>query len=87
MGSRRLSCITTIIAGSMFTKDRFVVFDHETAGDRSKIDFHGTGNTRYATTRVKVLNAQAHGAVGVLIVGEPNRDPSNQSARRASVAR
>ncbi len=27
--------------------------------------FNGTGNTRYATTRVKVMNAQAHGAVAV----------------------
>ncbi len=56
-----------------------LVFDHEPQETDSASIFNGTGNTRYATTRVKVLNAQAHGAVGVLIVGEPNRKhPSNQ---------
>jgi Zn-dependent M28 family amino/carboxypeptidase len=56
-----------------------LLFDHEPQETDPKSIFNGTGNTRYATTRVKVLNAQAHGAVGVLIVGEPNRKhPSNQ---------
>jgi hypothetical protein len=50
-----------------------LLFDHEPQETDPKSIFNGTGNTRYATTRVKVLNAQAHGAVGVLIVGEPNR--------------
>ena len=56
-----------------------LLFDHEPQeSDRNSI-FNGTGNTRYATSRVKVLNAQAHGALGVLIVAEPNRKhPSNQ---------
>jgi peptidase M28-like protein/PA domain-containing protein len=56
-----------------------LIFDHEPQESDSHSIFNGTGNTRYATTRVKVLNAQAHGAVGVLIVAEPNRrHPSNQ---------
>jgi Zn-dependent M28 family amino/carboxypeptidase len=56
-----------------------LLFDHEPQETDPNSIFNGTGNTRYATTRVKVLNAQAHGAVGVLIVGEPNRKhPSNQ---------
>ncbi len=56
-----------------------LVFDHEPQETDANSIFNGTGNTRYATTRVKVLNAQAHGAVGVLIVAEPNRKhPSNQ---------
>jgi len=56
-----------------------LLFDHEPQENDAKSIFNGTGNTRYATTRVKVLNAQAHGAVGVLIVAEPNRKhPSNQ---------
>ncbi|HEY2819504.1 MAG TPA: M28 family peptidase [Candidatus Acidoferrum sp.] len=56
-----------------------LLFDHEPQETDPNSVFNGTGNTRYATTRVKVLNAQAHGAVGVLIVGEPNRKhPSNQ---------
>lgn len=56
-----------------------LIFDHEPQETDANSIFNGTGNTRYATTRVKVLNAQAHGAVGVLIVAEPNRKhPSNQ---------
>jgi len=56
-----------------------LVFDHEPQENDERSIFNGTGNTRYATTRVKVLNAQAHGAVGVLLVAEPNRKhPSNQ---------
>src|SRR5437763_3113157 len=56
-----------------------LIFDHEPQETDPASVFNGTGNTRYATTRVKVLNAQAHGAAGVLIVAEPNRKhPSNQ---------
>jgi hypothetical protein len=56
-----------------------LIFDHEPQENDPRSIFNGTGNTRYATTRVKVLNAQSHGAVGVLIVAEPNRKhPSNQ---------
>jgi hypothetical protein len=56
-----------------------LIFDHEPQENNASSIFNGTGNTRYATARVKVLNAQAHGAAGVLIVAEPNRKhPSNQ---------
>jgi hypothetical protein len=56
-----------------------LVFDHEPQETDPASIFNGTGNTRYATTRVKALNAQAHGAVAILIVAEPNRKhPSNQ---------
>jgi hypothetical protein len=56
-----------------------LIFDHEPQERDAGSIFNGTGNTRYATTRIKVLNAQAHGAAGVLIAGEPNRKhPSNQ---------
>ena len=56
-----------------------LIFDHEPQERDANSIFNGKGNTRYATTRVKALNAQAHGAVGVLIVAEPNRKhPSNQ---------
>jgi peptidase M28-like protein/PA domain-containing protein len=56
-----------------------LIFDHEPQETGPASIFNGTGNTRYATGRVKVLNAQAHGALGVLIVAEPNRKhPSNQ---------
>lgn len=56
-----------------------ILFDHEPQETDAASIFNGTGNTRYATTRVKALNAQAHGAVAVVIVAEPNRKhPSNQ---------
>ncbi len=56
-----------------------LLFDHEPQENDPHSIFNGTGNTRYATSRVKVLNAQSHGAVGVLLVAEPNRrHPSNQ---------
>jgi len=56
-----------------------LVFDHEPQETDAASIFNGTGNTRYATTRVKALNAQAHGALALLIVAEPNRKhPSNQ---------
>lgn len=55
-----------------------LIFDHEPQeGDAHSI-FNGVGNTTEANVRLKVLNAQRHGATGVLIVGEPNRKhPSN----------
>ena len=56
-----------------------LVFDHEPQENDPKSIFNGTGNTRYATARVKLLTAQKHGAVAVLVVAEPNRKhPSNQ---------
>jgi PA domain len=56
-----------------------LVFDHEPQEDDPKSIFNGTGNTRYATSRVKLLTAQKHGAVALLVVAEPNRKhPSNQ---------
>jgi len=56
-----------------------IIFDHEPQETDAQSIFNGTGNTRYATTRVKALNAQAHGAVAVVMVAEPNRKhPSNQ---------
>jgi hypothetical protein len=50
-----------------------LMFDHEPQEDDPHSVFNGTGNTRYATARVKVMNAQAHGAAAVVIVAEPNR--------------
>lgn len=63
-----------------------LVFDHEPQENDPASIFNGTGNTRYATSRVKVMNAQKHGAVAVLLVAEPNRKhPSNQE-RQARIA-
>ena len=55
-----------------------LVFEHEPQENDPKSRFSGTGNTRYATGRVKALNAQAHGALAVIVMAEPNRKhPSN----------
>ena len=62
-----------------------LIFDHEPQEDDAKSIFNGTGNTRYATMRVKLLNAQAHGAVAVLIVAEPNRKHLTNAERAAKI--
>lgn len=56
-----------------------LVFEHEPQENDPKSVFNGIGNSRHANSRLKVLNAQKHGAVAVLIVSEPNRrHPSSQ---------
>ena len=50
-----------------------IVFAHEPQEDDPVSHFNGAGNTRNATSRVKALNAQAHGALAVIILPEPNR--------------
>ena len=55
-----------------------LVFEHEPQENDPRSRFYGTGNTRYATNRVKGLTAQANGALAVLVMAEPNRrHPSN----------
>jgi len=61
------------------------LFDHEPQEDDPHSIFNGTGNTRYATTRVKLLNAQRHGAVAVVIVAEPNRKHLTNAERSARI--
>ncbi|MHC1480299.1 M20/M25/M40 family metallo-hydrolase [Frateuria aurantia] len=51
-----------------------VLFEHEPRETDPASPFNGTGNTRYATAYVKVLNAQKHGAIGVLFAGEPEHN-------------
>ena len=62
-----------------------LLFDHEPQEDDPHSIFNGTGNTRYATTRVKLLNAQKHGAVAVVIVAEPNRKHLTNAERSARI--
>lgn len=55
-----------------------LVFEHEPQERDARSIFNGTSNTIYASNRVKILNAQRHGAIGILIAAEPNRQhPSN----------
>jgi hypothetical protein len=62
-----------------------LVYDHEPQEDDPASIFNGTGNTRYATTRVKLLNAQAHGAVALIVVAEPNRKHLTNAERQARI--
>ncbi len=56
-----------------------LVFDHEPQENDPRSIFNGKGNTRYSSAFVKIVNAQRHGAVGILFAAEPNRKhPSNQ---------
>jgi hypothetical protein len=61
------------------------VFDHEPQEDDPRSIFNGTGNTRYSTTRVKLMNAQAHGAVALVVVAEPNRKHPTNAERAARI--
>ncbi len=55
-----------------------IAFEHEPQENDPHSRFYGTGNTRFATNRVKALTAQAHGATALLVMAEPNRrHPSN----------
>jgi Zn-dependent M28 family amino/carboxypeptidase len=62
-----------------------LIFDHEPQEDDPHSIFNGTGNTRYATARVKVMNAQAHGSVAVVIVAEPNRKHLTNAERAVRI--
>ncbi len=62
-----------------------LVFDHEPQEDDPRSIFNGTGNTRYATSRVKLMNAQAHGAVAVMLVAEPNRKHLTNAERHERI--
>jgi Zn-dependent M28 family amino/carboxypeptidase len=58
-----------------------LVFDHEPQEDDPASRFNGAGNTRHATARVKALNAQAHGALAVIVIPEPNRKHLSNAER------
>ncbi|HEX4309659.1 MAG TPA: M20/M25/M40 family metallo-hydrolase [Acidobacteriaceae bacterium] len=62
-----------------------LLFDHEPQEDDPASIFNGTGNTRYATSRVKLLNAQGHGAVAVILVAEPNRHHLTNAERSGRI--
>jgi hypothetical protein len=61
------------------------VFDHEPQEDDPRSIFNGTGNTRYSTTRVKLMNAEKHGAVALIVVPEPNRKHLTNAERAARI--
>jgi hypothetical protein len=62
-----------------------ILMEHEPQEDDPKSIFNGTGNTRYATGRVKLLNAERHGALAVLLMPEPNATHVPTAKRLANV--
>src|SRR5260370_1377759 len=63
---------------SLDVKGRIVlIFNHEPQEDDSNSVFNGKGNTRYANARSKMMTAQRHGAIAVLIAPDPNHKPGN----------
>jgi len=63
-----------------------IVMQHEPDETNPKSVFNGRGNTWHADNRVKIVNAQRHGAVGVLLVPEPNRKHPSSLDRRIRMA-
>ena len=55
-----------------------LVFNHEPQEDDENSIFNGKGNTRYANAREKMMIAQRHGAVALLIAPDPNHKPGNR---------
>ena len=62
-----------------------ILMEHEPQENDPKSIFNGTGNTRYATSRVKLLNAERHGALAVLLMPEPNATHVPTAKRLANV--
>ena len=50
-----------------------LVFDHEPQETDPSSIFNGTGHTRHAASRVKIENARRHGAVALILAGDPLR--------------
>jgi hypothetical protein len=55
-----------------------LVFNHEPQEDDENSIFNGKGNTRYANARAKMMIAERHGAVALLIAPDPNHKAGNQ---------
>jgi hypothetical protein len=78
-------------AGINVTGKVVLAFDHEPQETDPHSLFNGTGHTRYATTRVKAEIARRHGALALMLVGEPLRrhsgafDPSPRPAGKPSL--
>jgi len=49
-----------------------LIFSHEPQENDEHSIFNGKGNTRYANATYKALNAQHHGAIGILTMTDPN---------------
>ena len=55
-----------------------LIFNHEPQEDDANSVFNGKGNTRYANARSKMMTAQRHGAIAILVAPDPNHKPGNE---------
>ncbi|HEY1496057.1 MAG TPA: M20/M25/M40 family metallo-hydrolase [Candidatus Solibacter sp.] len=55
-----------------------LIFNHEPQENDANSIFNGTGNTRYTNATYKALNAQRHGAIGILSMMDPNNHTAGQ---------
>jgi len=62
-----------------------LVLDHEPQENDPASIFNGLGNTRHANVHSKIVNAQKHGAVAVLVMNEPNRTHPTNAERSARI--
>ena len=65
-------------AGLDVTGKVVLIFGHEPQENDAQSIFNGTGNTRYANATYKALNAQRHGAIGILSMTDPNNHSGGQ---------
>ena len=68
-------------AGLDVTGKVVLIFGHEPQENDEQSVFNGKGNTRYANATYKALNAQRHGAVGVLLMTDPNNHTGGAGAQ------
>ena len=59
-------------AGLDVTGKIVLIFGHEPQENDDTSIFNGKGNTRYTNATYKALNAQRHGAIGILSMPDPN---------------
>ena len=59
-------------------------FNHEPQESDSTSIFNGSANSRYNNNYTKVLNAQRHGAIGVLTMADPNHAGGRGGAGRGA---
>jgi hypothetical protein len=65
-------------AGIDVTGKVVLIFGHEPQENDEQSIFNGKGNTRYANATYKALNAQRHGAIGMLTMTDPNNHSGAQ---------
>ena len=58
-----------------------LIFNHEPQENDANSVFNGTGNTRYTNATYKALNAQRHGAIGILAMTRPNNHHGGRRRR------